>query len=231
MSRMPVFGTPSPPEQWVSEDIVRIVDPLGTAVAWVAPALAGACIGFCIKDPATNEWYPFVRSQAPPALDPEDVLGIEAMFSGSNGAIRPARITGTGWAMRERDPTSVSIRGLGDLREHHATVRCDARALEMRLTGTSFAGFRMHLISSTKAGDHAAWHGDQAGRLVVENGDRQILVMPSPTLGQVTDPEPRDGGHALRVDFYLIGQRAFGEPLIIRISDRTSTIRSRAGTE
>lgn len=222
MTRMPVFGVPPPPEQWVSKDIVRIVDPLGTAVAWVAPALAGACIAFSTKHPITYAWHPVVRGDSPDKLGPEGALGIEALFGGRHEAMQPARLASAGWTMRERDPTSVSVESIGDLGQHLVTVWCDARALHMRVKGSSFAGFRLHVPSRAGAKDGIRWQTGRPGHLEIENEDRRFTVEQVPALVGVTDPKPMARDRALRMTLIHMGRHASTEPLYIHISEATS---------
>lgn len=183
--------------------------------------MAGACIAFYSKHPVYNDWHPVVRSDSPAKLGPEGALGIEALCGGGNGGTRPARIASAGWTMRERDPTSVTVHTIGGLREHLVTIRCDARALEMRVEGTSFAGFRVHMPPRTRAKDPEWWQVVRPGQLKFEHADRQFTIEHSPALDSVTDAKSWNRGRALRMNFMLTGRQAPAEPLSIHISDAT----------
>lgn len=218
MNRAPVFAIPAPPEPWVSEGMVRIVDPLGTAVAWVAPALAGACVAFSTRHPGTGAWHPVLLSDSSANLDPDGTLGIEALVGGPDGAVRPARIASSGWTMQERDPTSVGVQntgGSGDL----VIVCCTARAMEMRVEGTSFAGFRLRLPLGLGESDRVTWLANPQGHLVFAYANRLVTIEHSPILECVTDPTAGNGHRALHLVFRLTDRQSPGEPLSIRISD------------
>ncbi len=57
-----VIDTPSAPLGWeqARPELVRIVDPLGRAVAWLAPGAGGRCVGFAVR-PAAARGTPWVH--------------------------------------------------------------------------------------------------------------------------------------------------------------------------
>ena len=45
------FDTPTGPPGWAGQgaNLVRIVDPTGRAIAWLAPGYGGNCVGYAVR--------------------------------------------------------------------------------------------------------------------------------------------------------------------------------------
>ncbi len=99
----PVFEMPTSPAGWdgSSAQLVRIIDPLGDAIAWFAPELGGCCVGFAVRragvsaDAQFSSWrHIVVGSTANPHFGTRE-----------NGE----STTGSPWHFVERDPASCTI--------------------------------------------------------------------------------------------------------------------------
>lgn len=70
--RQAVFDTPAAPPGWEGSgvDLIRIVDPLGGAIAWLAPDLGANCVGFAVRTSRGRDvgWTHILRSGGPRAL-------------------------------------------------------------------------------------------------------------------------------------------------------------------
>lgn len=212
MGGMAVFETPSPPERWIARDVIRIVDPLGTAIAWVDPALAGACIGFSVREGPARPWRQIVRSDPPERIAEGGSLGLAPVLIGD--AARPADASATRWLMLERDPIGVTIGSVDRRDESHVIVGCDERAVEMAVIGAQFAGFRLDLAG----GDDVRWDRLGPGRLEGSDGLGRIAINHSPRLRERRLEEPTDQPLTRRVVLDATGERHPGEPLFARIS-------------
>jgi len=136
-----VIDTPPAPPGWedARADLVRIVDPLGRAVAWLAPAYGGRCVGLAVRPTAERgtAWLQLFDSADPAAL-----------FDGSIDAGCSARCAlvapdadklfelSRNWRFLERDPTAATLEALID-RDAPASVRDLVDGLDLRFT----AGF------------------------------------------------------------------------------------------
>lgn len=124
MSGMAVFSPPGIPEGWHRREVVRIIDPLGLAAAWIAPGLAGACIGLSCREAVGHPWRTVLAS------DPDgDRLGCEVTCTRKNDQPAPLRCVASSSELYERDPTRVTVlvRLLG--RDFFVWSGCDEEAL------------------------------------------------------------------------------------------------------
>ncbi|MFN8511274.1 MAG: hypothetical protein U0232_00725 [Thermomicrobiales bacterium] len=104
------FDTPVAPPGWVGmgAELLRIVDPTGRAIAWLAPGFGANCVGYAVRQDgaAAGGWRHVVRTGGPRELraHPLDsgcaVLGPE---SGGEGSAH-----GATWRFVERDPTAAT---------------------------------------------------------------------------------------------------------------------------
>lgn len=94
---------PAAPHGWASstEHLIRIIDPLGQAIAWVAPGRRDAVVGFSVRmerpgeDSSLSRWKDVIVAPTAPAHTPE---------SQSKGDDNPAY-----WTLVERDPTACAL--------------------------------------------------------------------------------------------------------------------------
>lgn len=70
--RQAVFDTPTAPPGWEGSgvDLIRIVDPLGGAIAWLAPDLGATCVGYAVRRSGVQgvRWTHVFGSAGPRAL-------------------------------------------------------------------------------------------------------------------------------------------------------------------
>lgn len=104
MSGMAVLSAPGVPEGWYKREIVRIIDPLGLAAAWIAPGLAGACISLHSRETTELPWRTLLASA------PEwDRLGCEIICPRHNDQPVPLRSVASSSKLHERDPTRIIV--------------------------------------------------------------------------------------------------------------------------
>ena len=109
-----VIDTPAAPPGW--EDararLVRIVDPLGRAVAWLAPAHGGGCVGFAVRPAGAHgtDWVHVFHAEPSPTLREAPQGGgcgvCCALVDAGPGA---AKAPAGGWRFVERDPTAATL--------------------------------------------------------------------------------------------------------------------------
>jgi len=156
----PVFATPVSPPGWDESEIplIRIVDPAGSAIAWVAPDLAANCVGYAVRPTggSGDEWTHVFHAIAPHRLTgcPEP-YGCSILATlphhqpQANGASQPPGAAHLHrWCLIERDPTAAVLEtsivpsmidderraATGGLRLRLVT-RLDDAALSLELTG------------------------------------------------------------------------------------------------
>ena len=106
-----VIDTPPAPPGWedARAQLVRIVDPLGRAVAWLAPAHGGGCVGFAVRPSGERgaAWLHLFQAAEPAAAR-----------GGTGCVVRCALVTEEpreeqgltdGWRFVERDPTAATL--------------------------------------------------------------------------------------------------------------------------
>ena len=101
------FDLPAAPSGWegAGTDLVRIVDPRGEAIAWLAPRYGGACVGFAIrqKNPQSSgdSWLHALVSGTPDLVrsNPE-AFGCVPIGDAAQGA---------SWDLVQRDPTGAVL--------------------------------------------------------------------------------------------------------------------------
>ena len=217
MAGMAVYRTPPPPPAWAGADIVRIVDPLGFAIAWVAPAVAGACIGFSVREDTASPWRSVFESGIP---NDDAPLGIEPLVRLDDGTVVPARLAGMAWTMLERDPISVIATCEDCLTPHTVAVTCEDGAMEFTLTGDGFAGARL-LIPNADIPS-----GPDESASLSSQSNSAVLVAPDATLtlawtADLTMSIFQAG--APHIDLHAVHGRPYLAPISIRLALRTST--------
>lgn len=148
MAGMAVYRTPPGPGGRSGTDVVRVVDPLGLAIAWVVPALGGACVGFSVREDAGQTWRPMLEGDGEGG---DAAPGIEPLVRLDDDTAVPARLSGMTWTMLERDPTRVITTCVGCADRHTVAVGCEDGDLEIALTGDRFVGLRLTIPG---AGEH-----------------------------------------------------------------------------
>jgi hypothetical protein len=123
----PVFDMPASPSGWHAspESLLRIIDPLGEAIAWFAPELGACCAGFAVRLPeattsrAQLEWRDIVVASKRERS--EVVTG-----NAEGGASR--------WHFVERDPASCTMEWIPDQNRYGERWRMTASLTDARLS-------------------------------------------------------------------------------------------------
>ena len=133
------FDTPLAPLGWTGQgaELLRIVDPLGDAIAWLAPTFGGACVGYAIRAGGDQgaPWHHLLRANGPRALraTPRDYGGIVlGPTLDDPDAARQAR-----WRFIERDPTAATCAARCDTVRLTLTARLEDSALHLDLLATN----------------------------------------------------------------------------------------------
>ena len=163
------FDTPTAPPGWAGQgaELLRIVDPTGRAIAWLAPGLGASCVGYAVRQeaPTPGGWRQVLRVGSPRQMRDEPlaygcaVLGPELADYGSAHRER--------WRFVERDPTAATcavrcreVRLDLTARLEDAALHLDLRATNEGTEPTPAAiGLRLCFASGLR---HAAPHADTA---------------------------------------------------------------------
>ena len=120
-SRRPAFDLPPAPAGWdgSGRPLIRIVDPSGDAVAWLAPAFDATCVGFVVRRAGAlgDGWTPvFHPAEIPHAFVGRRVHGGCRVLVALPDRPFPTERTARGletprrqWRLLERDPTAVVL--------------------------------------------------------------------------------------------------------------------------
>lgn len=143
------FDTPTAPPGWAGQGatLIRIVDPTGRAIAWLAPDFGASCVGYAVRDEDIEQggWRQVLHASSPRELraDPlacgVTVLGPEPEGRGSAHLAR--------WRFAERDPTAATcVINDNSLRlELAARLEDAALHLELRATNVGTAPISIEL--------------------------------------------------------------------------------------
>jgi hypothetical protein len=123
----PVFDMPSSPSGWhaSSESLLRIIDPLGSAIAWFAPELDACCAGYAVRIPqdATSRSQPEWRDIVVASNRERSAV---TTGNDEGGASR--------WHFVERDPASCTMEWAPDQNPHGERWRMVASLTDARLS-------------------------------------------------------------------------------------------------
>lgn len=97
-----VYQTPPVPEGWHGRDLVRIMDPVGLATAWLSPFHAAAIVGFSVRSTPDSPWTSLIQA----SIDPETA---PIFVTTEPEANLPIWCTLPDWSMTRRDPTSLTV--------------------------------------------------------------------------------------------------------------------------
>ncbi len=149
--RGPAFGIPPAPPASAGAEPIRIVDPSGGAIAWIAPGAYAGCAGFAVRRPdaPADGWLN--------AFPPGDAPGrwiMPVVLLDEPSAERAAELDSPErplcWRFAERDPTKVVLDADGPLgvRLRFAASLDDARltlAIEATNEGADFVAIGLSL--------------------------------------------------------------------------------------
>ena len=116
-----VYQVPPVPEGWHGRDLVRIVDPVGLAMAWISPAHAGAIVAFAARISVDLPWTSLVQATPDPLS--AATLTIEGV---------PVWQVVPDWSFRQRDPISALVACCDDKFEIYGT--CERGEFQLSAT-------------------------------------------------------------------------------------------------
>jgi hypothetical protein len=141
-----VIDTPGAPPGWedARAELIRIVDPLGRGVAWLAPGYRGRCVGYAVR-PSRDKGTPWTHlfDAHEPGARAEGCGSVCAVVQddGAEQQIAPS------WRFAERDPTFALLEAVTDRLTLAFSATLDRGILELAFTVTnaSPAPLRLHL--------------------------------------------------------------------------------------
>lgn len=141
------FAPPPAPEGWegARSELVRIIDPLGLTVAWFAPGLTGACVGWAVRE--SEQWSHVLRAPMADAVDETCAVTLR-----SGGSVEIVH----GWELESRDPTGCTLRTASGGVNAQLTAELDEGELHLRLEATrtdshgGYVGMRVRRTESTE---------------------------------------------------------------------------------
>jgi hypothetical protein len=219
---MAVFDAPPLPGCWPGGELIRIVDPLGVQVAWVAPALAGGIVGYYVREAIGDDWTEVLACSVKAGRAAGSAL---LLRDEDTGHLLPVLDADPAWTFASRDPTQVTVTGRIANHDLSLTVRCADGALQieveageghhlpaigLRLVVGSTAG---QVVTETSRGGELEVHGGALRHLTLVypprlechvrtsgGGDNQVDLVPTRNV--------LDGGSAATVSIALIPQPA-----------------------
>jgi hypothetical protein len=117
------FDTPTGPPGWagLGAELLRIVDPTGRAIAWLAPGFGANCVGYAVRhdEPAPGHWQQIFHAGSPRDLRAQS-LNHGCAILGPAPNDDSAHLAA--WRFIERDPTAATCS------VHCGTIRLDLMA-------------------------------------------------------------------------------------------------------
>ena len=133
------FDTPLAPPGWTGQgaELLRIVDPLGRAIAWLAPSFGAACVGYAVRqgNDADGPWRQIFRAGGPRALR-EAPLAYGCTLLGPTPD-EPTAAQLARWRFVERDPTAATCAARHETVQFTLTAHLDDGALHLDLLATN----------------------------------------------------------------------------------------------
>lgn len=129
------------PEGWTGITPVRIIDPLGTQAAWIAPVRGGSLAGWFARHSPREAWEQVLGGQ-------QGQAGIEVLAARDIGTdLVPITDLVSRWRFEERDPTAVRVGGAFDGALWEISYCCDD-VLQVHLEGghTARIGLRLRFL-------------------------------------------------------------------------------------
>jgi hypothetical protein len=196
------FDTPAAPPGWAGQGagLLRIVDPTGRAIAWLAPAYGGTCVGLAVRrgGDTSGGWRHILRSGGPRDLR-ADPLGYGCAVLGPGAGNRHAAHLAP-WRLVERDPTAATCTarcgpdGSGDpfAVRLDLIARLDDAALHLDLLATNEGaedvplspGLRLNLAEEFRR-DEQPGSGEPSAAFTGADGAVCVVVASLGTLGKV----------------------------------------------
>lgn len=111
--RRAVFAFPAAPPAWDEPggQVVRIIDPLGAAIAWFTTGQGVNCVGFAVRRPdgSAADWTHVIRAHAPDDPGCPVVLCLPEPGSTNPAPEWTGNAGDHAWQLVERDPTMVVL--------------------------------------------------------------------------------------------------------------------------
>jgi hypothetical protein len=148
-----VIDTPSAPPGWdnARADLIRIVDPLGRGVAWLAPGHRGRCVGYAVRPSGAKgtPWTHLFDAREPGGRS-EGCGPICAKIE-DDDAEQPVSLS---WRFAERNPTFARLDAVTDDLTFTFTATLDQGVLELTLSvvNTSQEPLRLRLAIEAAQG-------------------------------------------------------------------------------
>ncbi len=133
-----MIDTPSAPPGWedARAELIRIVDPLGRGVAWLAPGYRGRCVGYAVR-PSGEKGTPWAhRFDAREPGARAEGCGPVCTVVEDDGAEQHLSPT---WRFVERDPTFARLEAVTDRLALTFTATLDRGILELTFTVTNIS--------------------------------------------------------------------------------------------
>lgn len=129
------FETPPAPPGWTGQGatLIRIVAPLGGAIAWLAPDFGGVCVGYAIRrdNAAGVQWHQTLHAGSPHDWHSNPhALGVAIL---GPTAAEPAAASQAHWQLVERDPTAATCAARCGPHHLRYTARLEASSLHLEL--------------------------------------------------------------------------------------------------
>lgn len=104
------FDTPPGPPGWAGQgaELLRVVDPTGRAIAWLAPGFGGSGVGYAARraEDTTGGWRQILHTGSPRELRAEPLAyGCAILGPGTDERHRAREAA---WRFVERDPTAAT---------------------------------------------------------------------------------------------------------------------------
>jgi hypothetical protein len=133
-----VIDTPSAPPGWddARAELIRIVDPLGRGVAWLAPGHRGRCVGYAVRPSGEKgtPWTHLFGARAP---------GTRTEGCGPSCAVIQDDDTeqhiSPAWRFVERDPTAARLEAVTDRLTLACSATLDRGILELTFAVTNIS--------------------------------------------------------------------------------------------
>ncbi len=190
-----VIDTPAAPPGWedARSQLIRVVDPLGGAVAWLAPAAGGRCVGFAVRlgGAVGTPWFQVFHA-ATTGTAPSDPRAAGCGLACAPAAGEPGDdlAAGAAWRLDERDPTAAAL----------VATSGEPAGVSLRFSAALDDGM---LTLAAAIGNRAT-------------GERRLRLGLLLALGDGVAPAAVDGGHLASAR--IVRLAGFGPALVVEVA-------------
>jgi hypothetical protein len=190
-----VIDTPTAPPGWddARADLIRIVDPLGRGVAWLAPGHRGRCVGYAVRPSGEKGTLWTHRFDAPDPGARSEGCGPNCAIIDDDGTEQPIALI---WRFVERDPTFARLEAVTGSFDFTFTATLDRGVLELTfaVANTTHDSLRLRLAieagpDNVLAGDSINLSALSAHTIVAQIDERRDDADATP------NPRPRQSIH------------------------------------